>query len=259
MRNIFAMWLSLIFLMVPNIGWSGSLDAPAGPTSAASAMYTLEDLYNRLNDGTAGTKRSGPFAEPSSGPTAATGHTLDDIMAMAPAIDESAALSANVLNGKKFWGLTISGWGLTTGQMTNNGAGTTITPGTTDQTLSSGYWSTVNTVAGSANLVSGNIKSGVNIFGVTGAATIPSGTAAVADVLASKTFSNASSTGLTGTMTNNGDGTTITPGTTNQTFTEPAAGPTTGTMHNLNDIMGKAPVQGQRKLRTGTICVFLNL
>jgi hypothetical protein len=193
------MWLSLIFLMAPNIGWSGSLDAPAGPTSEASAMYTLEDLYNRLNAGTASTKRSGPFAEPSSGPTAATGHTLDDIMAMAPAIDGSAALSANVLNGKKFWGLATDGWGLTTGQMTHNGAGNTITPGTADQTLAAGYWSTVNTVAGDANLLSGNIKSDVNIFGITGTAIISTGTATVADVLTGKTFSNGSSAGLTGT------------------------------------------------------------
>jgi hypothetical protein len=36
-------------------------------------------------------------------------------MAMAPAIDGSAALSGNVANGKKFWGLATGGWGLVTG------------------------------------------------------------------------------------------------------------------------------------------------
>jgi hypothetical protein len=220
MRNIFAMWLSLIFLMVPNIGWSGDLNAPDGPAGAASAMYTLEDLYNRLNAGTAGTKRSGSFAEPSSGPTAGTGHTIDDIMGKAPASDPTnGAVAANVLAGKTFWGLTTGGgWGLTTGQMTNNGAGTTITPGTTNRTIPAGYWSSVNTVSGDADLTAGNIKSGVDIFGVTGTSAIPSGTATEADVLASKTFSNDTSTGLTGTMTNNGAGRTITPGTTDQTI-----------------------------------------
>ncbi len=268
MRNIFAMWLSLIFLMVPNIGWSGSLDAPAGPTSATSAMYTLEDLYNRLYDGTAGIKRSGPFAEPSSGPTTVTGHTLDEIMAMAPAIDGSAALSGNVANGKKFWGLATGGWGLVTGTaiistgdaaaadvltgktfsnasaagvsgaMANNGNGRTITPTTSPQPIAAGYWSTVNTVAGDANLLPVNIKSGVSIFGVTGTAPIPTGDAAAADVLTGKTFSNASSTGLTGTMANNG-AVNITPGTVAQTI---AAGYHNGSgiaMGDSNLVSGK--------------------
>ena len=45
----------------------------------------------------------------------------------------------------------------------------TYTPGTTDQTIQSGRWLTGNqTIKGDANLVAGNIKSGVTIFGVTG-------------------------------------------------------------------------------------------
>jgi hypothetical protein len=32
-------------------------------------MYTLEDLYNRLDSGAEGTKRVGPFAEPGAGLT----------------------------------------------------------------------------------------------------------------------------------------------------------------------------------------------
>lgn len=49
-------------------------------------------------------------------------------------------------------------------------AARTITPGTSAQTaVASGRYTTGNvTVAGSANLVPANIKSGVNIFGVTG-------------------------------------------------------------------------------------------
>ena len=30
---------------------AGSLDSPVPPTSAANAMYSLEDIYNRLNAG----------------------------------------------------------------------------------------------------------------------------------------------------------------------------------------------------------------
>lgn len=45
----------------------------------------------------------------------------------------------------------------------------TYTPGTSDQSIASGqYLSGAQTIKGDANLVAGNIKSGVNIFGVTG-------------------------------------------------------------------------------------------
>ena len=53
-------------------------------------------------------------------------------------------------------------------QLTTKGAAT-ITPGTSDQTFASGtYLTGAQTVKGDANLVAGNIKSGVSIFGVTG-------------------------------------------------------------------------------------------
>lgn len=53
-------------------------------------------------------------------------------------------------------------------QLTTKGAAT-ITPGTSDQTIASGtYLTGAQTIKGDANLVAGNIKSGVSIFGVTG-------------------------------------------------------------------------------------------
>lgn len=51
-------------------------------------------------------------------------------------------------------------------------AAATITPGTTNKTISAGqYLSGTQTIAGDANLVAANIKSGVSIFGVTGTLT----------------------------------------------------------------------------------------
>lgn len=48
-------------------------------------------------------------------------------------------------------------------------AATTYTPGTSNQTISAGtYCSGAQTIKGDANLVAGNIKSGVSIFGVAG-------------------------------------------------------------------------------------------
>jgi hypothetical protein len=72
--------LLLVVFAVP--GLCGELDDPPAPTSADSAMYTISDVYNRINDGTAGTKRSGAFTEPSAGP-ASTGHTLTELYDLA--------------------------------------------------------------------------------------------------------------------------------------------------------------------------------
>lgn len=48
-------------------------------------------------------------------------------------------------------------------------AAATITPGTSNQTIASGtYLTGAQTIAGDADLVAGNIKSGVTIFGVSG-------------------------------------------------------------------------------------------
>lgn len=50
----------------------------------------------------------------------------------------------------------------------------TYTPSTSDQTIQSGQYLTgIQTIKGDANLVSGNILSGVTIFGVNGDLTLP--------------------------------------------------------------------------------------
>jgi hypothetical protein len=65
---------------------------------------------------------------------------------------------------KVLTGTTIAG---TAGTMPNNGA-YNITPGPGNVTIPVGYHSGAGVVYGDADLVAGNIKSGVNIFGVTG-------------------------------------------------------------------------------------------
>ncbi|HRY44365.1 MAG TPA: DUF1566 domain-containing protein [Thermoanaerobaculia bacterium] len=97
------------------------LAPPAGPNDAASARFTLGDVYQRLLSGAAGVKRGATFTEPAAGPTAAASKTTDEIMAVAPAADNvNGATAADVAAGKTFWGLRTSGgtWGLTTGSGT---------------------------------------------------------------------------------------------------------------------------------------------
>ena len=77
------------------------------------------------------------------------------------------AVAGDVLSGKTF----INSTGQTvTGTMVNRGGAQTVTPGTSNKTLSAGYYSGNITIAGDADLVAANIVSGKNIFGVAGSA-----------------------------------------------------------------------------------------
>jgi hypothetical protein len=65
-------------LFSAGVGLAGGLEPGAGPTAAGSQMVTLEQIYDRINNGATATKMT-TFTEPGSGPTAGTMHTLDEI------------------------------------------------------------------------------------------------------------------------------------------------------------------------------------
>ena len=226
-------WILIVVVAFDSLTASAAqVDSPAPPTSPLSAMFSLEDIYNRLNAGTPGALRTGGFTNPTTGPVA-TRHTLNDVMAKAPASDNTnGATASQVLTSKTYWSLQGSTWGTGTGTMPNNSA-VTITPRTTAQTIAVGYHNGSGTVSGDTNLVTGNIRAGSTIFGVagktsvvdtatgtaavediaggktayvngtqiTGTANFPSatGNAVVADVVVGKTFSNSTTSDLTGT------------------------------------------------------------
>lgn len=216
-------------------------------------MYTIEDIYNYLIDGTEPVISS-TFMEPTAGPGATMKSTKDIYDDTRAKFDSCDAAPEKVLEGVTFFRTDPSDWGPREGTMENRGE-VTYTPATTEQTVDAGYHNGSGKVQGDANLVTGNIKAGVSIFGVNGDPNVvdtssgtathadilygrkawvdgsevtgvfdcptcpdaPTGNAQVGEVLSGKTFSNTSSTGLTGTMTNKGAGGTITPGTTDQT------------------------------------------
>src|ERR1700710_1427795 len=90
---------------------AAEVDSPAPPTSPLSSMFSLEDIYNRLDAGTPGAKRTAGFSDPRTGPFA-TRHTLNDVMAKAPANDDTrGASAAQVLSGKTYWSLLGGAWG----------------------------------------------------------------------------------------------------------------------------------------------------
>jgi len=115
-KSVFATVMAAVFAILAMMpAFAGNPDTPTGaPTDPASAMFTLEDIYQRLATGATGTKRVGPFANPTSGP-GATGHTLDEVMGKAPAVDAGGASPADVLSGRIFWGLKSGSWGVQTG------------------------------------------------------------------------------------------------------------------------------------------------
>lgn len=78
---------------------------------------------------------------------------------------KGTAVVGDVISGKTF--SNDSDVGLT-GTMSNRGA-VAITPGTVQQAIAAGYHNGGGYVAGDTDLVAGNIKKGVNIFGVDGA------------------------------------------------------------------------------------------
>jgi hypothetical protein len=199
-------------------------------------MYTLDDLYNRLNSGAAGSKAT-TFTEPTSGPTARSGKTLDEVMAVMPAVDNTnGATAAEVFSNKTFWSLRSDGtWGLTTGSLA------TQTPSDASVNFAAGVYEAFNLSTVDADLAASNIKAGVTLFGVLGSysGTQPTGDATPADVLGGKTFSNADGTGKTGSMSNVG-AQSITPGTSAQSITQG--------YHN-----GSGSVAGDADLVTGNI------
>ncbi len=139
---------------------AGDLDSPSAP--GATSSYTLDDVYNRLDAGTAGSQST--FTEPAGGPTAGTMHTVNEIMDKAPEMnDTSGAAAGDVMAGKTFWGLLSGGgWGLQTGSLA------TQTPDSATVNQAAGYYNAFDLSTVDTDLTAANIKCGVTIFGVAG-------------------------------------------------------------------------------------------
>ena len=155
--------LSLIVLVCISAQvFAGNLEPPGPPGSSNSAMYTIEAVYQRLDNGTPGTKWTGGFREPTA-PPGSTMHNLNEVMAKAPSNVVDAATTNDVLLNKTFWGLTSNEWGTQTGAIPT----CTLSAGT--NTVEAGYYTVTNLSEVDPDLDSTNIWLDVTIFGVTGA------------------------------------------------------------------------------------------
>lgn len=161
-RNGFIFVAAMCFGLVVTSTSGGSLDSPAAPTDPASAMFTSQDVYNRLDTGAVGAKRTGAFTEPSVGPITGAMYSFDQIMVKAPATNANAVTDAEVLSGKVYWGLKAGAWGQRSGAMA------TRTLSAASAEVQAGYYVATNLVQVDTNLAAGNIATNVTIFGITG-------------------------------------------------------------------------------------------
>jgi len=73
--------MAAIWAAAAGMSVAGQLEPPAAPSDPASAMYTLQDIYNLATTGAQATKRAGAFTEPTAGPTTPTMATANEIYA----------------------------------------------------------------------------------------------------------------------------------------------------------------------------------
>jgi hypothetical protein len=184
MRSMMILPVAVCVFIFSMTVFAGNLESPVGPEALGSAMYTLEDIYNRLDEGTAGEKRTGAFKEPTVGPTMGTSHTLNEIMDRAPVADNAnGAVPADVSAGRTYWGVRTDGtWGPQTG------TSTACPPAPTGN-------ATVNDVRLGKTFSN---QSGVGLTGEGLCPSICTGDATEDDVQSGKTFSNETEVGLTG-------------------------------------------------------------
>ena len=203
--------LAILFSWVSaSAALAGDIDSPGTQPADGSGMHTLQELYDYLLNGATPTI-SGIFQEPAEGP-ASTGKTTKEIYDAVKALFDAADATADqVLDSATFFSTDPANWGPRAGTLSAQ------TPSSATASQPEGYYAAFNLSAVDADLVAGNIKNGVEMFGVTGTVIESSGDAAAGDVLTGKTFSNATAAGVAGAMPNNG-AVNISPGSSDQTI-----------------------------------------
>lgn len=148
----------------------------SGATVTVPAGYYSESASKSISSGsvTAPSSISGTTATVSTGTNTLT---LTKSVSVTPNVTTAGYISSGTAGN--------SSVSLTANVTTK--AAATITPGTSNQTISSGtYLTGTQTIAGDTDLVAGNIKTGTSIFNVTGTFTSDA-TAAASDIISGQT------------------------------------------------------------------------
>lgn len=138
----------------------------SGATVTAPAGYYATNASKSVASGSAKTPATTITATPSISVDSSTGEITASVSATQSV---TPTITAGYISSGTAGTVTVSG--SDTEQLTTQGA-QTITPTTSNQTIAAGtYLTGAQTIAGDADLVASNIKSGVNIFGVAGSLT----------------------------------------------------------------------------------------
>ena len=130
----------------------------SGATVTIPAGYYSAQTTKSVSSGSA----TGPSSLSASSATVTTG--TNTITLTKTGVTTTPTVSAGYVSSATSSTATVA----LTASVTTKGA-TTYTPGTTDQTISSGtYLTGTQTISGDSDLVAGNIKQGITIFGVEG-------------------------------------------------------------------------------------------
>ena len=135
----------------------------SGATVTAPAGYYASNASKSVASGSATTPATTITANPTI--TVSSGGKITAAVSATQSVTPS--VTAGYVSAGTAGTITVSG---TKDQQMTVQARQTITPSTSDQTIASGtYLTGTQTISGDANLVRANIKSGVSIFGVSGA------------------------------------------------------------------------------------------
>ena len=139
---------------------SGSDLSASGDTVTVPAGYYASQATKAVSSGSA-------TAPATISGTSATVSTGTNTLTLSKTVSVTPTVSAGYVSSGTAGNSSVS---LTASVTTK--AAATITPGTSNQEIASGtYLTGKQTISGDANLVAGNIKSGVSIFGVSGSLT----------------------------------------------------------------------------------------
>lgn len=185
---------------------SPSLQNKTVTPATSQQTVTADSGYDGLGNVTVNAMPSGSAATPATSITANPSISVSSGGLITATASASKSITPTVSAGYVSSGTagTVSVSGSNTSQLPTQAA-TTYTPTTTNQTIASGkYLTGAQTILGDANLVAGNIASGVTIFGVvgthTGGTDVSDTTATAADVAAGKYFYTAAGVRTAGTL-----------------------------------------------------------
>lgn len=169
-----------------------------GSITSQGGTYTIPAGYTTGGTVTANISSGSTTISGSTSANSATITTGNGTLTLTKSVSITPSVSAGYISSGTQGSINIS---LTASVTTK--AAATITPSTSNQTIASGtYLTGTQTIAGDADLVAGNIKSGVSIFGVTGTYSglnTSDATASTSDINSGKT-AYVNGTKITGTQ-----------------------------------------------------------